>query len=91
MAIQSDGKIVVAGTSTETVNGSPYVTLARYDSDGDLDDDFKGPDGTGAGLFKITSKTTYYANSVAVFSDKIYAAGYCGLSYPDIAVMRFWQ
>jgi uncharacterized delta-60 repeat protein len=70
IAIQSDGKIVVAGESS---NGSnPDFALARYNSDGSLDTAFDG-DGkvtTAVGSFDD------YANSVAIQSDgKIVVAG----------------
>jgi uncharacterized delta-60 repeat protein len=40
VAIQSDGKIVVAGT--EDINGDTYFVVARYNSDGSPDITFKG-------------------------------------------------
>ncbi|MDQ4120955.1 MAG: hypothetical protein M3209_05875 [Acidobacteriota bacterium] len=40
LAIQSDGKIVVAGLSY--VNSTPQVALARYNADGTLDETFDG-------------------------------------------------
>jgi len=69
VAIQPDGKIVTAGTSS----GSTYsnIALVRYNADGSLDTSFDG-DG------KVTTLigTSAEANSVAIQSDgKIVAAG----------------
>jgi uncharacterized delta-60 repeat protein len=71
VAIQSDGKIVVAGSSQKTLN-SPYdFALARYTSNGILDTTF-GSNG------KVTTDFGSYdtASSVAIQSDgKIVVAG----------------
>lgn len=74
MAIQSDGKIVVAGQhNTQTIGGEVHFALARYNANGTLDTSF----GTGG---KVTthlggiSQGTAFA--VAIQSDgKIVAAG----------------
>jgi uncharacterized delta-60 repeat protein len=66
VAIQSDGKIVVAGTSAD------YFSLARYTTAGLLDTSFSG-DGF-AGYFTSPAGTAY---SVAIQSDgKIVVAGF---------------
>ncbi len=85
VAIQSDGKIVVAGCSN---NGSNYdFAVVRYNSDGSLDNGFDGdgkvttPIGTGDD----------YGTSVAIQNDgKIVVAGYSynGSNY-DFAVVRY--
>ncbi|MFH1196800.1 MAG: T9SS type A sorting domain-containing protein [bacterium] len=85
IAIQSDGKIVVAGCS---YNGSNYdFALVRYNSDGTLDTGF---DGDGMVTTAIGSGGDV-AYGVAIQSDqKIVAAGY---SYNgtnnDFAVVRY--
>src|SRR4051812_29682359 len=70
IAIQSDGKIVVAGETD--VNGVGNFALARYNSDGSLDKSFGGGDGKVTSLIGAGSG----ANAVAIQSDgKIVAAG----------------
>ena len=76
VAIQSDGKIVVAGTSAE------YFSLARYTTAGSLDTSFSG-DGV-AGYFSSPVGEAY---SVAIQSDgKIVVAG---VSNNDFALARY--
>ncbi|MFO0012166.1 MAG: hypothetical protein ACK553_05440, partial [Planctomycetota bacterium] len=81
VAIQSDGKIVVAGSSW---NGSNYeFALTRYNSNGDLDITF---DGDGRVTTNLGSSYDE-AYSVAIQSDgKIVAAG---SSYNDLALARY--
>ena len=71
VAIQSDGKIVVGGTSTDPTGNSDFA-LARYNSDGSLDTSF-GSDG------KVTTDFFHdndSLNAIAVQPDgKIVAAG----------------
>src|SRR3990167_2042134 len=85
VAIQSDGKIVVAGYSN---NGSDYdFALVRYNTDGSLDTTFNS---TGIVTTAIGSSTDA-ANSVAIQSDgKIVVAGYSynGSDY-DFALVRY--
>jgi len=40
MAIQSDGKIVIAGTTNDSIKGYSVVAVARYNSNGTLDVNF---------------------------------------------------
>ncbi len=71
MALQPDGKIVVAGASTDA-NGSFDTALARYNTDGTLDQTF----GTGGKVIVNLSITGEVANAVALQSDgKIVIAG----------------
>ena len=88
VAIQSDGKIVVAGRSF-TGNGEQYnFALARYNSDGSLDTSFDS-DG------KVTTDFgggDDYSYSVAIQSDgKIVVAGesYNGSKRFDFALARY--
>lgn len=86
IAIQSDGKIVVAGSA---YNGSYRndFALARYNQDGSLDTTFGG-DGRVTTDF---SSNVDYARAVAVQPDgKIVAAGYTwtGSNY-DFALVRY--
>jgi uncharacterized delta-60 repeat protein len=84
VAIQSDGKIVVAGYSNSSTKSS--FAVLRYNSDGALDTTFNG-----SGKFTTDIGTGEdAANSVAIQSDgKIVAAGYThnGSSY-DFAAVR---
>jgi len=59
VAVQPDGKIVVAGTSAVTGSGQDFA-LARYNADGSLDTGF-GPGGTGklTTAFGADSDTAY--------------------------------
>ncbi len=71
VALQSDGKIVVAGYSFNNVSGNDDFALVRYNANGTLDTSFDG-DG------KLTTDFGGYdsAQSVAVQSDgKIVVAG----------------
>ena len=88
VAIQSDGKIVVAGTSD--VNGNPdyRFALARYNPDGTLDGDF------GAGGKTTTALSGRYssAHAIAIQPDsKIVVAGYDEVDIDDgrIGVARY--
>lgn len=86
MALQSNGKIVVAGfTST---GGSPHSALARFNSDGTLDTTFNT---TGIVIASLLSPLDVLS-SVAIQSDgKIVAAGYSinnGLDF-DMLVVRY--
>jgi uncharacterized delta-60 repeat protein len=85
VAIQSDGKIVAAGSSN---NGSNYdFALARYNTDGTLDTNF----GTGGKVITAIGSSTDVAYSVAIQSDgKIVAAGFSNNgSNNDFALVRY--
>ena len=78
VALQPDGKIVLAGGC---LNGSNYdFCVARLNADGSLDSSFDGPSGSGNGKFLLPIGTDYdYANAVALQPDgKIVLAGTCG-------------
>lgn len=82
MALQGDGKIVVAGASPQQVGGIA-ILLARYNADGGLDTGF-GTNGrvidTGGGQIR----------AIAIQSDgKIVAAGTTGSGGTNFLVMRF--
>jgi uncharacterized delta-60 repeat protein len=85
VAIQSDGKIVVAGYSVN--GGSSNFALTRYNSNGSLDTTF---DGDGKVTTAVGSSADY-AFSVAIQSDgKIVVAGYSlnGSNY-EFALTRY--
>jgi uncharacterized delta-60 repeat protein len=85
LAIQGDGKIVVAGFTTV----SPFANfaLARYNSDGTLDTSF----GTGGKVITNFGEVSSQAYSVAVDPDgKIVAAGYANIDgEEDFALVRY--
>ncbi|MBI2960352.1 MAG: hypothetical protein HYY28_08565, partial [Betaproteobacteria bacterium] len=85
VAIQSDGKIVAAGSSNSRIND--YTTsdfaLLRYNADGTLDESF----GTGGKVITAVGTGQDTAYAVATQSDgKIVAAGKSGTSF---AVLRY--
>jgi uncharacterized delta-60 repeat protein len=71
IAVQSDGKIVAAGSSYDGVKYN--FAVVRYNTDGSLDTSFD----TDGIVTTTTGSRNNYANSIAVQSDgKIVAAGY---------------
>jgi uncharacterized delta-60 repeat protein len=77
VAVQDDGKIVVAGWTIGTNTTGPDFALARYNTDGSLDISF-GVDGL---VTTDWSSNQDYANAVAIQADgKIVAAGYARVS-----------
>ncbi len=85
VAVQGDGKIVVAGYSS--TGGNPDFTVVRYNSDGSLDTTF---DSDGKVITDISSWLDY-GRSVALQSDgKIVVAGYTFTgAYSDFTVVRY--
>ena len=82
VAIQSDGKIVVAGMGRVGLNEN--FAVVRYNTDGSLDTTF---DTDGKATTDIGTNTTDKANAVAIQSDgKIIAAG---TSNNDFAIARY--
>jgi uncharacterized delta-60 repeat protein len=78
LALQSDGKIVVAGYVFAMDN--PDLALARFNADGSLDSTF----GTGGTVVITAPQTEDLFNSVQVQPDgKIVAAGISGPGGPD--------
>ena len=63
VALQGD-KIIAAGDAS-TAAGTPFV-VARLTSDGQLDDSFDGPGGTGNGVFRITPPSGSNASGSAI-------------------------
>jgi uncharacterized delta-60 repeat protein len=90
IAVQSDGKIVVAGRSDNGTLG--VVALARYNSNGSLDTAF----GTGGKVTTFDGSDGMSGNSVVIQSDgKIVVAGNKGdnstpgLGQSDFALLRY--
>src|SRR6185436_1806243 len=74
VAVQADGKIVVAGTDESSTPNSAQFVLARYYSDGSLDSSFGngGKVSTSVGQFN-------YAHAMVIQADgKIVVAGSAG-------------
>ncbi len=73
IAVQSDGKIVVAGYSNDSTTGTNNFGVARYNSDGSLDTTFD----TDGKLTTALGTGNDYGYSMALQSDgKIVVAGY---------------
>jgi uncharacterized delta-60 repeat protein len=88
VAVQVDGKIVVAGCAGRMCeDDNDHVGLARYNPNGSLDATFGGGDG------KVTtdfSAGTNWAHAVALQTDgRIVVAGFAGWIPGDFALARF--
>ena len=71
--VQADGKIIVAGYSTDPMTGLNHFVMVRYNTDGSLDTSF---DNDGKVITSIFGNTHDYAYSVALESDgKILVTG----------------
>jgi uncharacterized delta-60 repeat protein len=79
IAVQSDGKLVLAGSCT--VAGNRDFCVARLHSDGTLDLDFDGPSGLANGAFSLAiGDNDDRAGGVALQPDgRIVVSGNCGL------------
>lgn len=87
MVIQPDGKILVGGSTANTdTNGTDYG-LARYNSEGSLDQTF----GTGGKVLTDVGGQGDFIAAIALQSDgKIVAAGRAGsFLHPDFGLARF--
>jgi uncharacterized delta-60 repeat protein len=85
IAIQTDGKIVVAGTSSNVWNDFAVV---RYNSDGTLDNSF----GSGGIVITDIGGSSDVANAIVIQPDgKIIVAGYAhnGSTYNNTAIVRY--
>lgn len=78
IALQTDGKLVVGGSSHD----SRYFVIVRYNPDGTLDSGF----GTGGIVMTVAG----YVRALALQSDgKIVAAGGCCVSPSEVALARY--
>jgi uncharacterized delta-60 repeat protein/uncharacterized repeat protein (TIGR01451 family) len=93
VVIQPDGKIVVAGTSSDKSFTSYDFALARYDSDGSLDTSFGTGGKVTTDLGSILGTVYDYGQAAVLQSDgKIIVAGYSEYSGDaDFAVARYNQ
>jgi uncharacterized delta-60 repeat protein len=84
LAVQPNGKIVVAGYCTVGLNSYNFC-LARLNIDGSLDQSFDGPDVSGAGVGNGNGRVVFpvggadsYATALVLQPDgKIVVAGFC--------------
>ena len=84
IAIQTDGKIVVTGLSQDQFNGNFYAILARFNTNGFLDNTF----GTN-GVVDLPAGNGYVGKSVAIQSDgKIVIACASQSSVGNFVVIR---
>jgi uncharacterized delta-60 repeat protein len=87
VAIQSDGKIVVAGTTFVAASASNDFAVVRYNTDGSLDTSFTGDGSTTLGF----GPGNDVANGIAIQNDgKLVVVGSIPVgSFFDIAVARY--
>ena len=94
LAVQSNGKIVLAGFETDSASAEDFFALARYTASGTLDTAF-GTSGTGGVAitdFSVNATADSVATGVAIQPDGlIVAAGFTGAgTNPDnFAVARY--
>jgi uncharacterized delta-60 repeat protein len=84
--IQQNGKIVVAGYSSDINNTNRNFALARYNPDGSLDVSF---DGDGKAITDFGNNTNDFINGVALLADGKIVAG--GVSNNQIALARYFN
>ncbi len=101
VALQSDGKIVLAGYEQDSTHGNDFIALARYTAAGALDTSFNpsGNPAVGSGTAAPGTVTTDLspANSNASVGDsiviepdgKIEVAGFYGATNQDFAIARY--
>ena len=77
LALQADGKIVVAGTSCPNFNSTRNFTIYRYNTDGSLDTTFGSSGKTTINFSAGASE----ACAVAVQGGSIWVAGYAGSGF----------
>jgi len=90
VAIQSDGKIVVAGYSTIGAENTVDFVVVRYNTNGSLDNTFSGD---GKQATDINSSSNDFAYSIAIQTNgKIVVGGYTGTgseNITDFALVRY--
>lgn len=77
LALQADGKIVVAGTSCPNFTSTRNFTVYRYNTDGSLDTTFGSSGKATVNFYAGASE----ANAVAVQGSSIWVAGYAGSGF----------
>lgn len=77
VAVQADGKIVLAGECWDGVTGYQFC-VARLNTDGSLDSSFVGPNGNGNGRALLTALQSARARNLVLQADgKIVVSGDC--------------
>ncbi|MEG3789589.1 delta-60 repeat domain-containing protein [Lysobacter sp. CCNWLW3] len=77
LALQDDGKIVVAGTSCPNFTSTRNFTIVRYNTDGSLDTSFGGSGKATVNFYAGASE----AYAVAIQGGSIWVAGYAGSGF----------
>lgn len=86
VAIQSDGKIIVAGFAQDTTGSIQDFAIVRYNSDGSLDNTF----GTGGIVTTDFGGNGDDGRTVVIQGDgKIVVGGYCFNASIDFAMVRY--
>lgn len=88
MALQDDGKIIVAGFTESSLNGANRFALGRYGTNGSLDVSFDGSN-NGNGIVATDVRTGFAseARAIAIQNDgKIVVVGNAG---SNVAVVRY--
>lgn len=88
MAIQSDGKIVVAGRRYDPYGSDHFAFIARLDAQGSLDEAF-----TAGGVRRFPNSAPVQFNALALDGNGgIYAAGAQTISsYDDFYLVKVWE
>jgi len=85
--LQSDGKIVVAGSNSANVNSHVGIALARYNADGSLDSGFGS---SGKVVLTLPNADAYLTDAVLQPDGRIVVIGYLSSPNPPAsAVVRF--
>ena len=91
VAVQPDGRIVVAGNTSDPSGRGPAIALARYNEDGSLDHTF-GPNHDGKVASGLGSASVTTAGVAIAPTGKIFVAG-SATSFPafdsDFALVRY--
>jgi len=95
LALESDGKLLVAGWSYEGNSSSGNTALLRYDAEGALDPSFGD---AGVVITEVAAATKPDQGSALLISpdervpsERILVAGYASASFSQFAVTRFWR
>ena len=95
LALENDGKIVVAGWAYEGNSSSGNFALARYATDGALDATFGG---TGTVVTPVASGTKADQGSAVLLqideripAVRVVVAGSANGSNSDFAIARYWR
>jgi len=95
LAVEADGKLLVAGWAYEGNSSSGNTALLRYDSSGTLDASFGS---AGIVITQVATATKADQGSALVISpdervpsERILVAGFANASFSEFAVTRFWR